>query len=483
MGRVNSSTICLPSSCPTRATLSAAYDLAGNMTSLTYPDGRVVQQGFDGAGRMSNSNYLSWNGTSVNQPYFSAGATNGYDAAGHLVNATFGNGVPLSAGYDTRERIGSLSYGASTAPVWSKQYAWTSNSNIQSSTDLITGVQRQFGYDNLNRIAAAQDIFSNLAVPSGSNGETGSTTTSGSGATSTPGESGAIQEWTNPDDSNLLLEMSAPNSGWGSYYATPTPNAAIAPDGTMSATSVSATSGSVDSYVTGQVPNPADYSLETMTGSVWLRSVSGTQAVNLYLLELSPAGLTIAGSNSAQLTTTWQQFQVTGAMVDNLTRINLQIGGGGTVTGGESFLMWNPMLEDMGVAGTSVTNFLPYSQQTAGVTWGLSATLSAPNSGTAPDGSQTATTITANNGSGFAYVYDKVLNPSPYNQQVVTESVFLKTTSGSFTISIWFGEASGGSAQRLRAYHSHSHYKLAAFQRDLNGEYQSVVALPSSGWR
>ena len=439
MGRMISKAAYLPSSSSTVRTVSAVYDLAGNATTFTYPDGRTTSQSFDGAGRMISASYQSWNGTSINQPYLTVNApyfteTNGYDPASHLINATFGNGVQFGAAYDNRERLNKLGYGPSTAPAWSKQLAWTSNGNLQSQTDLITGVQRQFSYDGLNRLTAAQDIYSNLAVASGSNDNTGSTSTNGSGASETPGGTGALPEWTNPDDSNLLTDIGATNSTWTKGGAVIAASSVAAPDGSMTATTV--TSNSSDAYVQDSPTTATYYSLETMTGSVWLRSISGTQVINLYIVADYPGGYTAVATEQVTLSTTWKQYQLTHLLPDNVTAVFWQIGGGSSVGAGGGFIMWHPMLEDEGVAGSSVTNFLPYSQRLTASSWtpGSATTVVGDNVAVAPDGTQTAAALTASSGTA-GQINNAVQNPAPFDGQSVVASVWLKSAAAQ-TVSV-----------------------------------------------
>ena len=439
MGRVKLQTQFLPSVGAWSTLVSASYDLAGNKTSTTYPDGRVIQNGFDAAGRMNAVTYQSWNGNSINQGYFSE--TNGYDPAGHLVSASFGNGVPYGAGYDNRERMNTLTYGPTSAPLWSKQYAWTPNSNMQSQTDLITGIQRQFGYDSLNRLTAAQDIFSNLAIPSGSNGQTGSTATGGSGAEEAPGAGGALPQWTNPDDSNLLGE---PGSYWDMGNTSSVANAAVAPDGTMSALAV--TGAATNSWVAGFVPNPAQYSGETMTASVWLRTAGGSSTVNLYIVNSGASGpYRVANWTQVALTSSWQQFQVSAAVQNSLTLLYFQVSNGPALAAGQTIYMWNPMMEDMGVAGTSVTNFLPYSQNPASSSWQQNESSTAINTGTAPDGTNTAATVTTQSGTSGTWILDSVANPAPFDQQQITASIYVRAAS-TFSTNLQIVEWYGGNA-------------------------------------
>jgi YD repeat-containing protein len=70
--------------------LSYVYDLAGNVTDLTYPSGRHVTQSWNGAGRLSQVNFADWSGQIENYPY----ASNiSYAASGAPVGMTLGNGV------------------------------------------------------------------------------------------------------------------------------------------------------------------------------------------------------------------------------------------------------------------------------------------------------------------------------------------------------------------------------------------------------
>jgi RHS repeat-associated protein len=429
MGRIITKTNDIPGKPGWNTLVSAAYDLAGDTTSLTYPDGRVIQQGFDAAARMSGITYVSWNGSATNppQPYFSE--SNGYDAAGHLIAATVGSNLPyLSAAYDTRERLSTQTYGPSSAPAWSKQYAWTSNSNLQSQTDLITGVQRQFAYDNLNRLTSAQDIYSNLAVPSGSNGQTGSTSTSGSGAEETPGVTGAIPLWTDPNDSNLLINADAPGTaGWGATNATIV-DGVPAPDGTMSASTFTASAGSADTFLADSASSASLYDGETVTGSVWLRSPAGNQTINLYFVESGSAGYDIPAYKQVVLTSSWQQYQLSGQFHYGHQTMLLQIGGGGSVVAGQSVSLWGAMLQDTGTSSATITNFLPFSQRVTATSWGLNA-LATDNAAQAPDGTATAASVTGTSADSF--ITDTVKNPAPYTGQTITASVWLRAPSGS----------------------------------------------------
>jgi len=127
------------------------HDLAGNVTSITYPDGRTLSQQFDSDGRLSQVQDAGWNNNAV---YWSNPS---YYPAGGLARARFGNGVQTAAGFNKRGAITSLSYATSTGTaLWGRSYAWANNAmNLVKSTDLATGVATTYTYDNLNRLTSA----------------------------------------------------------------------------------------------------------------------------------------------------------------------------------------------------------------------------------------------------------------------------------------------------------------------------------------
>lgn len=425
VGRVSQQNYCIPSStCSYGIEASATYDLAGNMTSQTYPDGRTLSQGFDGAGRESSITYTGWNGNGHSTPYLTVAS---YDPESHLTNATMGNSLGTQAAYDSRGRIQSLLYGTSTNLLWGKNYQWYPNSNLQSYTDAYTGIGRQFTYDNLNRILSAQDIVGSFSgswsVPSGS-----SSTGSSSGATPTP-------FWTDPDDSNLLVNPNEPGSfGW-SQNAITFQSGITAPDGTSSAYNMVAAAGvSTDGWV-GDGTGAISYSGETMTASVWLRSANGPHTVSLYMLEFDGAGSAagIAASTAVTVTTNWQQFSLSGRVEQNLGTLYLQIGGAGSISNGQVISIWNPMMEDSGVSGTTVTNFMTYSQRFTQPVWQRTSGLSIVDNSAAapaPDGTNTASLVTASAGSSESYFVGGIANPTPYTGLPVTASIWLRSVTG-----------------------------------------------------
>jgi RHS repeat-associated protein len=426
MGRVTSRSYCVPSNCSLTIQAQAKYDLAGNMTSQTYPDGRTITQGIDRAGRISSVSYTGWAGNGHSTSYLNVDPNAGYDAAGHLTLATMGNGLGIQAGYDSRERIQSLLYGTSTDLLWGKYYGWTPNSNLQTRSDAIINMEREFTYDPLNRLTSAQDI-----VPSG-----GSTAAAGD-ASNSSGEQ---------DTSNTLPNAQAFNS-WIPNDATVAVNMAVAPDGSKTAALVTGTTDpnnrSPDGYIIDFVSAPTLYDGQQMNASVWLRSQTGTQLVDLFIAGTSPSGTPIIINwKPVTLTTSWQQFQVVGTNPSELSGLSFQIGGGASVQPGNSFYVWGAVLQPTSGAGSSVTNFLPYSQRTTASTWAkANNTTTADNTAIAPDGTNTAATVTATGGSD-TYIIDYAPNPSSFDGASVVASVYLRVASGTQNISLYLDQIS-----------------------------------------
>ncbi|MGB8521604.1 MAG: RHS repeat-associated core domain-containing protein [Candidatus Acidiferrales bacterium] len=131
-------------------TIGYAYNLAGAVTSLTYPSGRVVQASYDAIGRLSSL----LNGTTTYASSFS------YNSAFQPTNFTMGNGVAFTAGYSAnRLQLQSLNYtGGST--VFSTTYGYTqnggNNGQITSIADSVdSGRTIAYTYDALGRISTA----------------------------------------------------------------------------------------------------------------------------------------------------------------------------------------------------------------------------------------------------------------------------------------------------------------------------------------
>jgi len=163
MGRANRIGTAFPSEVGWAAhETDIAYDLMGNMTSLRYPDGRVVDQTFNSAGQLLNSTFDNWNGQHVGYNYAS-GLT--YTPAGAQAEVTLGGVVYIHTPYNNRGQMCQVwSNGTQTLIDTHIYYGGSTiycgntpgnNGNITEIKDWRTPDRtRYFGYDNLNRLTS-----------------------------------------------------------------------------------------------------------------------------------------------------------------------------------------------------------------------------------------------------------------------------------------------------------------------------------------
>jgi YD repeat-containing protein len=144
---------------------SYAYNLAGSLTSETYPSGRIIATGYDGANRASSvtgtfnqaqTNYLS------NATYSPHGAPTGY---------TYGNSSMPGFTYNNRlqpnQVYSTLSNGYFLYYLWLNWGDTTNNGNLlqldeEVSTaaapySSLTTYGQNYGYDAVNRLVSASD--------------------------------------------------------------------------------------------------------------------------------------------------------------------------------------------------------------------------------------------------------------------------------------------------------------------------------------
>ena len=149
----------------TQYPLVYAYNLAGELTSMTYPSGRVVSQNYDAIGRLCAV------GTSGATCTAGTNYVNGfvYNTAGQATAFNYGNGVAAALTYFAdRLQMQSLSYakGATTLGSWNYWYKTDStncpgapagnNGQIQCITDNVdSGRSVAYAYDALYRATSA----------------------------------------------------------------------------------------------------------------------------------------------------------------------------------------------------------------------------------------------------------------------------------------------------------------------------------------
>jgi RHS repeat-associated protein len=106
------------------------YDLVGNLKSITYPSGRVVQQSLDSLERITQ---ISSSGTN----YLSSMA---YNSAWQPTGFSYDNGVQATFSYNSHMQLASLAYTKSGSALFSLNYDYTTgvpgnNGQIQKITD------------------------------------------------------------------------------------------------------------------------------------------------------------------------------------------------------------------------------------------------------------------------------------------------------------------------------------------------------------
>ncbi len=145
-------------------TTAAAYDLAGNMTSLTYPSGRKVSNSYSAAGRETAVNYDSFNGSPVNSPYWAAAVNTtspSYFPSGALRQGVLGNGLSDTTTYNNRLQVSQVMTGNATTLFMNRGYSYSdpangkNNGNVWLIGDQNSAHNQTFTYDQLNRITAA----------------------------------------------------------------------------------------------------------------------------------------------------------------------------------------------------------------------------------------------------------------------------------------------------------------------------------------
>jgi len=143
----------------TTYTTSYAYNLAGELTQITYPSGRVIQQSVDTIGRLCEIAPSTTGCGTAASPYATGYS---YSPAQQLTGFNYGNGVTASLGYSTdgRLQLNSISYGKSGTTLFGLTYAYgtapNNNGQITSITDSMdNGRSVTYTYDGLARLSTA----------------------------------------------------------------------------------------------------------------------------------------------------------------------------------------------------------------------------------------------------------------------------------------------------------------------------------------
>ncbi len=144
----------------TTYTISYAYNLAGEMTQITYPSGHVVQQSFDAIGRLCEVAPSTTGCATAASPY----ATNlGYNTAFQTTGLKYGNGVTASYSYSPdRLQLSSLSYAESNGlSLFQLNYSYATGNNGQIAgvaNPSQPGQSVNYTYDALGRLSTALSV-------------------------------------------------------------------------------------------------------------------------------------------------------------------------------------------------------------------------------------------------------------------------------------------------------------------------------------
>ena len=139
-----------------------AYNLAGGMTSQTYPSGRIITTGYDMAGRISSAT-----GQKAGEAGKAYASSLAYASHGPVRSVRLGNGLWEHTNFNNRLQPIQIGLGA-TSPstsLLSLDYSYgatNNNGNVLSQTITATGFSKQqsYSYDALNRLQQADEIGS-----------------------------------------------------------------------------------------------------------------------------------------------------------------------------------------------------------------------------------------------------------------------------------------------------------------------------------
>jgi len=151
------------------------YNTSGELTQITYPSGRVVQQSYNPIGLLCEVAPQTVQCGTATSPYATGYA---YNAAGQVTAFSYGNGVAASFGYSpNRSQLTSLSYAKGGQPLFSLSYLYQfdpnnctngvagNNGQIQCIADVsaetgAAGRSASYTYDTVGRLSTAATVGS-----------------------------------------------------------------------------------------------------------------------------------------------------------------------------------------------------------------------------------------------------------------------------------------------------------------------------------
>lgn len=131
------------------------YDLAGNLTRVTYPSGMIVNFQRDGLGNVSGVTMQQ--GAAGSPVTLASGIA--YMPFGPLQSATLGNGIQLTNSFDLDYRLTRMR-AAGAATVQDLSFGYNAAGHVNSVTDAVSaGLSQTFDYDLLGRVTRGTGGF------------------------------------------------------------------------------------------------------------------------------------------------------------------------------------------------------------------------------------------------------------------------------------------------------------------------------------
>jgi RHS repeat-associated protein len=160
MGRIILHAQATPSNCGTAAwPVNATYDLAGNMTSITYPSGRKVINQYDAANRLNLVQYQSWQGVTYYYGTYNYLNVTDFFPSGAPKSVTLGSGMGESYQFNSRLQPSRDTVNVPGGATFLDRvygYGTQNNGNVMSVADQLNSAYTQnFTYDPLNRLGTA----------------------------------------------------------------------------------------------------------------------------------------------------------------------------------------------------------------------------------------------------------------------------------------------------------------------------------------
>jgi RHS repeat-associated protein len=136
--------------------MSYVYDMAGNVTSETYPSGRVIATSFDAAGRIA-----SVSGQKAGEPNRTYASGMSYAPHGALAQCTYGNNLIEQTSFNSRLQPTSITVSSNPFPYLplsiGLNYDTTNNNGNVLSQTISNGGTQTYTYDEVNRLKTAEE--------------------------------------------------------------------------------------------------------------------------------------------------------------------------------------------------------------------------------------------------------------------------------------------------------------------------------------